>query len=125
MKKILYILTFISVIAISCDRDKPDIFEQEAKLKIENTSSSNNITGVYFGTVGPGTNNRISSNIGPGESKTFTISADFDEDNIYDIKITCDNTDIGDFEVTHHEFWWNDIYIIELTDSGWYDDDTW
>ena len=120
MKKLFFIVFSVFILA-GCD--KPDILEREAKLKIENTSTSDYITGVYYGTVGPGTQNRISKNIGPGESVTFSV--DIKDDSMYDIKVTCDNSEIGDFSVTHHDFSWNETYIIELTSSGWYDDEIW
>ncbi|OFX86790.1 MAG: hypothetical protein A2W99_06930 [Bacteroidetes bacterium GWF2_33_16] len=110
------------ILFTSCERDKPELFEQEAKLKIENTSTSNNITGVYFGTVGPGETNKISSNIKPGESKTFTIN--IKDDSVYDIKIISDMAGYETFTATHHSFFWNDTYIIELTNNGWYDDES-
>ncbi len=124
MKRTLLIILSIVFIEISCEPDRPEFFEQEGTLKIENTSTSNYITGVYFSTVGYG-ENRISSNIGPGESKSFTISAKLKEDNIYDIKVTCDNPEIGDYTATHQEFYWDEIYIVELTDTEWYDDYFW
>lgn len=113
-------LLIISIIT-ACNRDKPSLFDEEAKLKIENTSESNNITGVYFGTVGSGETNRISSNIAPGESKIFTI--DIGDDNVYDIKVTSDMTGYEEFVANHHSFYWNDTYVIELTNNGWYEDD--
>lgn len=124
MKRTLLILLSVVFIGISCEPDGPEAFEQEATLKIENTSTSHYITGVYYSTVGYG-NNRISSNIGPGESKSFTISAKLKEDNLYDIKVTCDNPDIGDYTADHREFHWDDIYIVELTDTEWYDVYNW
>lgn len=123
MKKLISLALIVSIGIIFSSCDKPDVLDREAKLKIENTSTSNYITGVYYGTVGPGTENRISSNIGPGESKTFTLN--IKDDSVYDIKITCDNTDVGDFNETHHDFWWNETYVIELTNTSWYDDEEW
>lgn len=121
MKKIIILLISLGLFISSCD--KPDIFDKDAKLKIENTSTSNYITGVYYGTVGPGSNNKLSKNIGPGESITFTISTK--DDNIYDIKITSDMVGHEEFIETHYDFGWNETYIIELTESGWYTDSTW
>lgn len=123
MKKLIILSFILSLGLLLSNCDKPEVLKHEATLKVENTSASNKITGVYFGTVGPGVNNKISSNIGPGESKSFTI--DIDADNVYDIKITCDNADLGDFVATHHSFYWNDTYVIELRDNDWYDDDSW
>jgi len=123
MKNIFTSVLLGIILFTSCEKDKPEIFEQEAKLKIENTSTSNNITGVYFGTVGPGETNKISSNIKPGESKTFTIN--IDDDSVYDIRITSDKVDYEEFTAIHHSFYWNDIFIIELTNNGWYDDESW
>ncbi|MCK5170591.1 MAG: hypothetical protein KAQ75_11995 [Bacteroidales bacterium] len=121
--KQLGILAFIltlSLLSYQCDR--PDVLDQEAKLKIENTSTSYYITGVHYGTVGSGSN-RLSSNIGPGESKIFTL--DIEDDNVYDIMITSDMPDLDDFVANHHSFYWNDTYVIELTNDGWYEDDQW
>ena len=123
MRKFLLLLITIVFISSSCERDKPELFNFDAKLKIENTSSSNYITGVYFGTVGPGTTNKISSNIGPGESKTFTI--DTSDDDIYDIRITSDMPGDEEFTIDHYDFGWDETYIIELTDNGWYTDTSW
>lgn len=121
MKKIFILTFFISLSLLFSNCDKPDAFDQEAKLKIENTSTSNYITGVYFSTVGYGSN-RISTNIGPGESKTFTISANLTDDNVYDIKVTSDNANLGDYTRDHYEFHWNIVCVVELTDTEWYDD---
>lgn len=123
MKKLLLTFVLIGLVFASCDREKPDIFNFDAKLKIENTSTSNYITGVYYGTVGPGTTNRINSNIGPGQSKTFTINTD--DDSIYDIKITSDMDGYNEYTKTHYDFGWDETYIIELTDNGWYTDTSW
>ncbi len=121
MKKTFILSFFISLSLLFSNCDKPDAFDQEAKLKIENTSTSNYITGVYFSTVGYGSN-RISTNIGPGESKTFTISANLTDDNVYDIKVTSDNANLGDYTRDHYEFHWNIVCVVELTDTEWYDD---
>lgn len=122
MKKVF--ILFCLFIGISCEINTPELLEQEGILKIENTSSSNYITGVYYSTVGFG-DNRISSFIGPGESRRFTISAKLKEDNIYDIKVTCDNSELGDYTITHQEFYWDEIYTVELTDTEWYDNYFW
>ncbi|PLX24148.1 MAG: hypothetical protein C0597_00190 [Marinilabiliales bacterium] len=116
----LFLLLVMSIFVSNCDR--PDVLDQEGKLKIENTSTSNYITGVYYSTVGYGSN-RISTNIGPGESKTFTF--DIKDDDIYDIKITSDMTGYEEFTYDHYDFGWNETYIIELTEDGWYTDSTW
>ena len=124
MRKSLFLIFFGILLFTACDRDRPDLFVDEAKLKIENTSESNYITGVYYSTVGFGSN-RISSNIGPGESKIFTLNTD--DDDVYDIKVTSDMTGYEEYTDVHHEFGWDDTYVIELTNSdGWYtDDDSW
>ena len=124
MKKTLIIILFGILIVTSCERDGPEIFKQEVKLKIENTSESNYITGVYYSTVGFGSN-RISKNIGPGESKIFTL--DTEDDDVYDIKVTSDMAGSEEYTDVHHNFGWDDTYVIELTNSnGWYsDDDSW
>ncbi|HAN19269.1 MAG: hypothetical protein A2X13_01210 [Bacteroidetes bacterium GWC2_33_15] len=123
MKNIFTSVLLGIILFTSCEKDKPELFEQEAKLKIENTSTSNNIIGVYFGTVGPGETNKISSNIEPGESKTFTI--DIEDDSVYDIRITSDMVGYEEFTLTHLTFYWDDVYVIELTNNGWYDDESW
>ena len=122
MKKLTLFLIIISASLIFSNCDKPDILKFEAKLKIENTSTSNYITGVYFSTVGYGSN-RISTNIGPGQSKTFTL--DVEDDDIYDIKVTSDMEGSEEYTYDHYDFGWDETYIIELTDSGWYTDTTW
>lgn len=122
MKKLIILSFILSLGLLLSNCDKPDVLKQEAKLKIENTSVSNYITGVYFTTVGYGAN-RISSNIGPGESQTFTIN--IEDDDIYDIKITSDMTGYLEFTDDHYDFGWNETYIIELTDNGWYTDTSW
>ncbi len=121
MKQLNIIAVILTLSLLSYQCDKPDAFDQEAKLKIENTSTSNYITGVYFSTVGYGSN-RISTNIGPGESKTFTISANLTDDNVYDIKVTSNNPSLGDYTRDHYEFHWNIVCVVELTDTEWYDD---
>lgn len=120
MKRLNIIAVILTLSLLSYQCDKPDVLDQEAKLKIENTSTSYNITGVHYGTVGSGSN-RLSSNIGPGESKIFTL--DIEDDNVYDIMITSDMPDLDDFVANHHSFYWNDTYVIELTNNGWYEDD--
>lgn len=120
MKKSLFILLFGIIITTSCQPDRPELFTDEAKLKIENTSESNFITGVYYSTVGFGSN-RISSNIGPGESKIFTL--DTEDDDVYDIKVTSNMSGYEEYTDVHHEFGWDETYVIELTDNGWYTDD--
>lgn len=122
MRKILFVTLLLSLSFLFSNCDKPDIFKEEAKLKIENTSTSNYITGVYYSTVGYGSN-RINSNIGPGESKTFTINTE--DDDIFDIKVTSDLTDYEEFIYDHYDFGWNETYIIELENEGWYTDTTW
>jgi len=122
MKKIFIITLLFSFSLLFWNCDKPDIFKQEAKLKIENTSPSNYITGVYYSTVGYGTN-KINSNIEPGQSKTFTL--DVEDDDVYDIKVTSDMTGYEVFTYDHYDFGWDDIYIIELEDDGWYTDSSW
>ena len=119
MKKSLILLLFGIILITACKRDRPDIFKQEAKLKIENTSESNYITGVYYSTVGYGSN-RISTNIEPGESKMFTLNTE--DDDVYDIKITSDMTGSEEFTDDHYDFGWDETYVIELTDDGWYTD---
>ncbi len=123
MKKTFIVLIILASIGFSCEPDKPDILKREAKIKIENTSDSNYITGVYYGTVGPGTNNRISSNIGPNEYKIFTIN--IEDDSVYDIRVTSDLTGHEEFTDDHYDFGWDETYIIELTNSGWYTDTSW
>ena len=122
MKKSLFLMLFGIVLITACERDRPDLFVDEAILKIENTSESNNITGVYFSTVGYGSN-RISSNIGPGESKIFTLDTEIDD--VYDIKVTSDMTGYEEYTYDHYEFGWDETYVIELTDDGWYTDGSW
>jgi hypothetical protein len=123
MRKSLFLIFFGILLFTACDRDKPDLFTDEAKLKIENTSESNYITGVYYSTVGYGSN-RISSNIGPGESKMFTLNTE--DDDVYDIKVTSNMAGYEEYTDVHHEFGWDETYVIELTDDGWYtDDDSW
>ena len=124
MKNSLFFILFGILLVTSCDRSGPEIFKQEAKLKIENTSETNYITGVYYSTVGYGSN-RISSNIGPGESKIFTLNTE--DDDVYDIKVTSDMTGYEEYTDVHHDFGWDDTYVIELTNNdGWYtDDDSW
>ena len=123
MNKSLILFMFVILTITACERNKPEIFVDEAKLKIENTSETNNITGVYFSTVGYGTN-RISSNIGPGESKIFTI--DTEDDDVYDIKITSDMVGFEEYSEVHYDFGWDETYTIELTTGGWYtDNDSW
>ncbi|PLX10491.1 MAG: hypothetical protein C0597_16690, partial [Marinilabiliales bacterium] len=84
MKKIIVFcfLAFFTLLMYTCD--KPDALKEEAFLEIENTSTSFNITGVYYANSGYGSN-RISSNIGPGDSKTFTLNAE--DDYIYNIMV--------------------------------------
>jgi len=123
MKRISIIASILVCIVFSYQCDRPDILDRESKLKIENTSTSNYITGVYYGTVGPGETNKISSNIGPGESKTFTL--DVEDDSVYDIKITSDLAGSEEYTKVHYEFGWDDTYIIELTNDGWYTDSSW
>lgn len=60
------------------------------------------MTGVYFGTVGPGKTNKISSNIEPGESKTFTI--DIEDDSVYDIRIISDVVGYEEFTLLISHF---------------------
>jgi len=122
MKKTFLILVVIAFIGTSCEPDKPDILKQEAKLKIENTSETNYITGVYYSTVGYGSN-RISSNIGPGESQIFTL--DIEDDDVYDIKVTSDMSGYEEFTDDHYDFGWDETYVIELTVNGWYTDTSW
>ena len=122
MKKTFLILVVIAFIGTSCEPDKPDILKQEAKLKIENTSETNYITGVYYSTVGYGSN-RISSNIGPGESQIFTL--DIEDDDVYDIKVTSDMSGYEEFTDDHYDFGWDETYVIELTTNGWYTDTSW
>jgi hypothetical protein len=121
MKKSLLLLLFGFLIITSCERDRPDLLDREVTLKIENTSTSNNITGVYYSTVGFGSTNKLNSNIEPGESKTFKLNTE--DDDVYDIKITSDVTDLEDYEDVHHDFGWDETYTIELTNDGWYNDD--
>jgi hypothetical protein len=123
MKRLNIIVSIAVFILFSYQCDRPNILDREAKLKIENTSTSNYITGVYYGTVGPGEKNKISSNIAPGESKTFTL--DVDDDSVYDIKVTSNLTDYEEYTKDHYDFGWDDTYIIELTDDGWYTDSSW
>ncbi|MFC2152939.1 hypothetical protein ACFLSE_10480, partial [Bacteroidota bacterium] len=122
MKKIFILMAMIGLNFLYTNCDRPEIFNQEANLKIENTSTSNYITGVYFSTVGYGTN-RITTNIGPGESKTYTLN--IEDDDIYDIKVTSDMTGYEEYTYDHYDFGWDETYIIELTDEGWYTDTTW
>jgi hypothetical protein len=123
MKRIYIIVSIIACALFSSQCGKPDILKQEAKLKIENTSSSNYITGVYYGTVGPGDKNKIDRNIGPGESKTFTINTE--DDDVYDIKVTSDFIGFEELIIDHYDFMWNETYIIELENDGWYEDSSW
>jgi hypothetical protein len=122
MRRLITLTIFFttSILLYNCER--PDILKQEGKLKIENTSTSNYITGVYYSTVGYGTN-RISTNIGPGESKMCTLS--LEDDDIFDIKVTTDMDGLDDFTYDHYDFGWDETYIIELTDEGWYTDSSW
>jgi|GEM_PF-3403381 len=123
MKRVYIVAIIIASALLSQQCDRPDILDREGKLKIENTSSSNYITGVYYGTVGPGTENRLNRNIGPGESKTFTI--DLEDDDVYDIKVTSDMVGFEEFTDDHHNFGWDETYIIELENDGWYTDSSW
>ena len=123
MKKLSVIIFLVALFFISCNRERPGILDFDAKLKIENTSTSGYITGVYYGTVGPGSTNRLSSNIGPGESKTFTL--DVDDDSIYDIKVTSNLDGYEEYTNTHYDFGWDETFIIEITDNGWYTDSSW
>lgn len=123
MKRIRIIVCITAFIFLAYQCERPKILDREAKLKIENTSTSNVITGVYYGTVGPGTNNRLNSNINPGESKTFTIN--IDDDSVYDIKVTSDQADSEEFNETHYDFYWDETFIVELTENGWYTDSSW
>jgi len=123
MRRLGILISIISLSILFYQCDRPDILKQEGKLKIENTSTSNYITGVYYSTVGYGSN-RISTNIGPGESKTYTLS--LEDDGIYDIKVTSDMTDYEEFTYDHYDFFgFNETYIIELTEEGWYTDSSW
>ncbi|MBU8891790.1 MAG: hypothetical protein KOO66_03375 [Bacteroidales bacterium] len=123
MKKLFILVLFGIIIISACERDRPGLFVEEANLKIENTSETNFITGVYYSTVGYGSN-RISTYIGPGESKMFTLNTE--DDDVYDIKVTSDMSGSEEFIDDHHEFGWDETYVIELTDDGWYtDDDSW
>ena len=123
MKKITILISIIALALLSNQCSKPDIFKNEAKLKIENTSSSNYITGVYYGTVGPGNENKLKNSIGPGESKTFTL--DIEDHDEYDIKVTSDMTGFEELAIDHYYFLWDETYVIELENEGWYNDSPW
>ena len=68
-----------------------------------------------------------------GGAKTFSSKINEDpkskqhksDDDIFDIKITSDMTGYEEYTYDHYDFGWNETYIIELTDEGWYTDSTW
>jgi len=116
MKRINIVGLFILLSVFLCNCDKPDALKEEAFLEIENTSSSSNITGVYYANTGYGTN-RISSNIGPGETRTFTLNAE--DDYIYNIKVTSDNSTYGDYTFDDVHFYDDRRITVSLTNDGW------
>jgi hypothetical protein len=116
--KILKLILGITFVIFFSTCEKPDALKEEAFLEIENTSSSYDITGVYYSNSSYGSN-RISSNIEPGESKTFTLDAE--DDYIYNIRVTSNDPDAPEYSNDDIHFYDNRRITVRLTNDGWDD----
>ena len=115
MKRIKIVI-MLGIFIGMCACEKPDALKEEAFFIVENSSSSYDITGVYYAHTGYGSN-EINSYIEPGESKTFTLDAEGDY--VYNIMVTSNNPDALEYSNEDVHFYDDRKITIELTESDW------